>query len=203
MRIVWRVALVSVLTVPGWCSTLYSNGPIDGEDSAYTISGDVNVSDSFVISDDSIVTGASNIGLWVIEPYAPLTLNWTISTSPAGGGTVEGSGSDVSLSTNFFGVSPDNHDVYSASFSIPSLDLAAGTYYLELSDATAQNSEAVFWDQNGGPSIAYQNGEGPLASNSFEIDGAVATPEPSSAALSLLGIALMMLVARLRKRPSI
>ncbi len=201
MRLLWQAAILCLAVNSGRASTLYSNGSINGTAGAYTITGSINVSDSFVIASDSTILDVSNIGLWVsTETNAPLTLDWTISTAPAGGGTVEGSGTDVSLSTSFFGDTTPDDGVYSASFSVPSLNLAAGTYYLELYDATAQNSKTVFWDENSGPSVAYQDGLGPLPSNSFEIDGIVDTPEPNTAPLCLALLLALVATALLRKR---
>jgi hypothetical protein len=199
MRLLWQAALVTMLTVPGWSDVLYSNGPINGSVNAYVISGANEVSDSFVISANSTVTGVSNIGLWVQGsgiPNTPLALDWVISTAPNGGGTVEDSGSGASLTSSAFVLNAP-YEVYSASFSVGSLGLAAGTYYLELTEATSTPDQTdypyVFWDQNegtggDGPSSAYIGGSSiaSVNSESFEIDGTAgvaAVPAPSSVIL--------------------
>ncbi|MGD1092330.1 MAG: hypothetical protein ABSB35_10095 [Bryobacteraceae bacterium] len=130
MRPLWQAAvLVSLLSVPGWSTTiLYSNGPINGSLGAYPIGYEVDftVTDSFVISSSSTVTGISNIGLWD-NPYNPPIneLNWVISTSPDGGGSVLGFANGATLSNTYLFY--NGAAVYSASFSVNNLSLSAGT----------------------------------------------------------------------------
>jgi hypothetical protein len=194
MRPLGLTVVLSLMTVVGRGSTLYTNGPISGAIGGTSINQGFEVTDSFVLSFGSLVTGVSNIGLWVYTPDVPVTLSWVISTAPDGGGTVEGSGAGVALSNSFV-ETVSSFDIYSASFSTGSVALSAGTYYLELFNATTIDSGAVFWDINGGPSTADSNG-GPTASESFEIDGV--TPEPTSVVLSGLGLMALAGMARWR-----
>jgi hypothetical protein len=197
MRVLRQAVFLSLVSVTGWGTTLYTNGAISGAIGGAMINGGFEVTDSFVLSSNSLVTGVSNIGLWVYTPDVPATLNWIISTAPDGGGTVEGSGAGVGLTTNFF-QTVGNRDIYSSSFSTGGVALPAGTYYLELFNATSAGSGAVFWDINGGPSTADTNGA-PITSESFEIDGNVITREPTSAVLSGLGLAALAGMVLLRR----
>ncbi len=129
--------LASLAALPAWSNTvLYSDGAINGILGGNYINEGYEISDSFTISSGSTLDTVSNIGLWVDPADTPSTLNWVISISPSGGGTVEGSGSGVSLSTSFLEDSADdNYAIFAASFSLGSLDLSAGTYYLTLEGA--------------------------------------------------------------------
>jgi hypothetical protein len=247
MRLVWQSAAVTAFlhlgSVPGWSSVLYSNGAING-----TIDGSPNliydalpiytdanlmtyaITDSFVISATSTVTAISNIGLWS-QSY-PETLSWIISTSPGGSGTVEGAGkvgagTNAILSISGFASTPSgpgtsSFNIFSASFSVGSLALSPGTYYLQLFSATAlatgiSNTYFVGWDINNGPSTAYGCGDSPIVpgpagaesacngsigSESFQIIGNVSAPpapEPASAVLFGIGLMALARIARLRK----
>jgi hypothetical protein len=201
------VALVSLLAIPAWSSVLYSDGAINGTLGGNFINEGTEISDSFTISSNATVAMVSNIGLWLDAGDIPGTVSWVISTSHDGGGTVEGSGSGVSLSSTFLEDSPGGtYAIYSASFSAGGLALSAGTYYLELEDAATSSGlasgPAVFWDVvTGGPSAEYEDGTLEGSPNSFEIDGAEdIVPEPSAWSLSGLGIALLTGVA-LRRGP--
>jgi hypothetical protein len=199
MRLLCLAVLTSLVSVVGWGTTLYSNGAISQSIGGTMINGGFEVSDSFVLSTDAAVTGVSNVGLWVYTGDSPATLSWVISTAPDGGGTVESSGSGISLSTSFLST-VGIFDVYNASFSTGTVDLTAGTYYLELLTGTSTGSSSVFWDINAGPSAADSNG-GTIASESFEIDGNSAgpVPEPTSVLLSGLGLAALAGMALLRR----
>jgi hypothetical protein len=201
MRVLRQAVFLSLVSVTGWGTILYTNGAISGAIGGAQINGGFEVSDSFVLSSGAVVTGVSNFGLWVYTPDVPATVDWIISTAPAGGGTVEASGAGVGLTTAFL-ETVGNRDIYTSSFLIAPLALSAGTYYLELLNATSVNSGAVFWDINGGSSSAETNGS-PITSESFEIDGNTAgpVPEPTSVLLSGIGLAALAGMALLRRRP--
>jgi hypothetical protein len=198
MRLFGLTVVLSLLSVACWGTTLYTNGTISGAIGGAMINGGFEVSDSFVLSSDSLVTGVSNIGLWVYTPDVPATVDWVISTAADGGGTVEAFGAGSSLATSFF-EAVGNRDIYSSSFSTGGVTLSAGTYYLELLNATSAGSGAVFWDINGGSAAADTNG-GPITSEAFQIDGV--TPEPTSVVLSGLGLMAFAGIARLRRKTS-
>ena len=173
-------------------SVLYSNGPILGTDGsgAPTITTR-SVADSFAISTASTITGTANVGLWIDHGDVPFTVDWSIGTAPftadIGFGTVSWSASF--LFTNAFGF-----DIYSGSFSTPALPVAAGTYYLTLTNSfSAPPGGNTFWDRDNGPSQVFDGST--QNSNAFQIIGNVGTtaptPEPVTfglAALSLLAL---------------
>ena len=55
-------------------AVLYDNGPINGTNDAWKISADGAVSDSFTLSQDSVVTGAS-FGVWTTNNTV-LSVSW-------------------------------------------------------------------------------------------------------------------------------
>jgi hypothetical protein len=226
MRLLCPAAvLLSMMSVSGWSQTLYSNGGVLGDPTVggYNISGQSasGVFDTFTISSesDSIVTGVSNIGLWVSSGDTPLSLSWYICVSICvdGDGNPFGvldSGTDVSLSTNLVdtGVQPQggpSYDIYAASFSVDNLDLSPGEYTLELYGAVDGDCAdcSVLWDVSNGPSAAYETVYGsPTASNSFEVDeGNVegTTPEPGTFVALGTGLVAISLLRRrgVKKRP--
>jgi hypothetical protein len=169
-----------------------------------------NISDyrranSFTLASDSTISGA-DFGVWLELPAAALaSFQWGIyDSSPFSGGALLG-GATV-LNPTQTGTLPHPFGVNQrvATFSIAPLDLAAGTYWLEI-DAAAGNNGRAFWEVSGGPSSAWVDA-GPLpctpdptncgsaASNSFRILGDAAPssnvtpiPEPGVWALMILG----------------
>jgi hypothetical protein len=225
-----------LLSASASADVLYSNGPVNGTINAYTLYFDpdcCSVADSFTLASNSTVTGVGGLGFWLLDagPFTPATLDWSIwsSAGPGGGGSILDSGTGVSLANTFdfaaldVGATKETFDIYTSSFSIPSISLIAGTYWLQLDNgkATVVNNGTVLlaWDQNNGPSEAwygYAGGGGYLkpgaagcttpgpngyCSESFDIIGtpnASTVPEPRG--IFLFGTALTLIGAAIRKR---
>jgi PEP-CTERM motif len=191
---------------------LYSNGPINGKGNAYDFDGGLAVSDTFALAGKSNITGF-DLGVWVVQGDTPLTANWSI-TSNAFGGTVYASG--ISSFTNVFhnswtqGQLSTVWNVYDSFVSL-SMNVGAGTYWLNVTNGTSSHERGMFWDINSGvgcegsdgqgadcPSLAQFNLAGPIDSESFTIIGTQATPEPGT--LALLGTGVLGLSGYLRRR---
>ncbi len=173
---------------------MYNNGPINGTVDAWTISQGDQVSDSFTLSSATTVTGVQ-FGVWAIPGDTMTSVDWAISTGPTGGGVGDGSqpsgiiaSGTASTSTAFQYTSVYGYDIDLINFSL-STPVAAGTYYLSLQNAVVPSGNSSYWDENEGPSTAYENYYGNLAnasipgttgSESFQLYGS-AVPEPSSA----------------------
>jgi hypothetical protein len=190
-------ALVAAALVSGSARAdlIYDNGPTNGTYTAWTINSGYSVSDSFSVSQASTLSSAQ-IGLWATKGDTPSSVTWTISTKPLGAGTVLASGtsslSSTLLNTNKYGLS-----VFNSTFGINST-LGAGKYYLTLSNGVS-NGDPLYWDQDGGKSVAYSSGTTPSklngnsytfgginvtgGSEAFQLFGSAVTPEPATIAV--------------------
>jgi hypothetical protein len=194
---------VLLLTTPASAGVaLYDNGPINGRIDAWNINA--GVADSFTLAANSTITGVQ-FGSWVFAGDTPIAVDWSISASdPFYGSTFLAYGiADLANTLQFGGVWSGQYDVYTSSFSTGNVQLDAGTYWLLLWDATTKHGSGypVYWDQNGGLSLADQGGMR-IPSESFQILGTpgTATPEPSS--LALFGSGILLLAGALRRKLS-
>ena len=221
---VWTMAVLALSGVSAEADVLYSNGAVNGYENGFTInlSAGYGVSDSFALTNASNYLTQVDVALWALSAAGnvptdvPATVDWAITSAPFAG-TTYASGTGA-LSGTDTGSNGSGFDVFTDSFGISTGNLAAGTYYLQLSDATvtAANGDAVYWDENDGSSAAYQANEPatgtftnvtsllnystPNASNSetFAIEGS-STPEPGTVT-TLLGGLLFLGPAMYRSR---
>jgi hypothetical protein len=209
---------MSIVCIPAGAAVLYDNGPLNGEIAGFAIGGgggDYQVADSFVLTTTSVIDSIS-FGAWVAPDETISTLSWGITTVPDSfSGFIRHGVATVANGqpqTNSLGWS-----VSEDSFSLGSIHLPAGVYYLVLQNAVANyqgapTADAVYWDENNGLSAAWSNIIGSLAnysqahtsgSESFTIYGATSseTPEPASWALMLVGFGGLGMALRGAGRP--
>jgi hypothetical protein len=192
------VALLLSVAIPAVAApiTVYDNGPINGNINAWTISAGFLVSDSFTLLAATDVESV-HFGVWVFPGDIPDVVDFGISASPFGTDLAFGTGtlSNVFQFSNGFGA-----DVYQSSFTFTSVDLAAGAYYITLGNGFTTNGDPLFWDENDGPSLAFENTVGPIGSESFQIDGTPlgTTPEPGT--LIMLGTSILGIAGSIRRR---
>jgi hypothetical protein len=205
--------------------TLYSDGTVNGNEDAWTINNGYQVADSFSLAATSTLQSVT-FDVWLENEFdVGETVDWSIVGDPTmQASTLYASGTGAALvDAPVPGLQPNDEGlfVHSETFSLPNVDLGPGVYYLTLENFTAVNSSTssiddgpVLWDEDDGPSVAWQNAVGYLVpstangcnvtsgycSETFEIDGTstAATPEPDSIALAVAGFA-MLAASRLRK----
>ncbi|HZL27747.1 MAG TPA: PEP-CTERM sorting domain-containing protein [Acidobacteriaceae bacterium] len=179
-------------TVPASASYLvYDNtGPGSYSTNAWSIfdvgGGASVVTNSFTLSSTTNLQGA-NFYAWVLPGDSLTSVSWSITDTAYGtsiaSGTVAG-GPNTQVATAF-----GYYPVLEESLSIPALNLAAGTYWFQLSEGLDAYDNNVYWDESDGPSTAFESGGvGQIPSETFQL---IATPEPSS--FTLLGLGMLTL----------
>ena len=189
---------------------IYSNGPINGSFDAWTINSGFVVSDSFTVSNGAPAVDGINFGAWLFVGDVLESVQVSITSSEFGGTTFFNQVVNFTQSgcySNQYGL-----NVCEESGSIsPLVNLAAGTYWLNLANAVVNTGDPVYWDENSGPSSASENSVGTIPSEAFTILGLISStssttssggtvPEPSS--IMLFGSGILGLAGVLRRRLS-
>ena len=117
------------LSGSAFATLLYDNGPINGQNDAWTLGYGFIVSDSFTLTGTSTLTGAQ-IGLWN-SGDAPVSVDWSIGTTYDD--STYGSGTGTLINTFQF---TNYYDIYESSFAL-SGTLSAGTYWLTLQNGVS------------------------------------------------------------------
>jgi PEP-CTERM motif len=186
-----RAASFSLLTIlclllavaPAMADTVYSNGPYNGNTDAWTINFGFSVSDSFTVAANSAFNDL-HIVYWDSSTSDLLTtLDLAVGSSSFGGTPQTLTGvTNTLLSTNQFGFF-----VYQADYNFAAI-IWSGDGFVTLSNACTTSgcsvSNPIYWDENNGPSSAYENTTGSIPSEAFTLTGTCGgcgpTPEPSS-----------------------
>ena len=196
-----------LVAVPAMAQNLYSNGPINGTTDAWTINSGFIVSDSFTLSSQGTATGLE-FGAWA-DPGDVLESAQVSITSSEFGGTsfynqvVNFTQSGCSGNQYGFNVCTET-----STSSFGAVNLAAGTYWLNLENAVVNTGDPIYWDENSGPSSASENSVGTIPSEAFTVLGGTTTqtstttggtvPEPSS--ILLFGSGILGLAGVLRRK---
>jgi PEP-CTERM motif len=182
-------------------NTVYSNGAINGTTDGWTINF------GFVVSDTFTTTGGTvnNIvfGAWTFPGDVLENAGVQITSSEFGGttffsGTVSFTQSGCSTNQYGFNVCTETGSGFGP------VNLAAGTYWLNLDNAVVNDGDPVFWDENSGASSASENTVGTIPSEAFTVLGGTTTtsstsiPEPSS--IMLFGSGILGLAGVLRRK---
>jgi len=159
--------------------SIYENGPIAGTADLLINSG-FEVIDSFTVANSSATVTGLTFGVWLNPGDVLQTAQVSISTTPQGGVLFN---QPVNFTQNDCFTNVANMTVCSATGMFNGPTLTAGTYFLTLQNATVQNDDEVFWDENSGvgcqspgcPSTAVAGPVGTIpsevASESFSILG--------------------------------
>jgi hypothetical protein len=197
---------------------IFSEGPIDGNDNAFFVTGPnlpnflgsvQDISNGFVAANTSNVLSLE-WGEWSVG--APTSFAYSLSASAfgneLGGETVaQNAGNSTLLFTNGFG-----YGVYDVKVGISSAVLNAGsTYWLSISNATdASNDGTQAWDIPnaglGGPAICNFRQSGTnfgncgLGGESFTLSGCCHPPVPEPSSILLFGSGILGVAGILRRK---
>jgi hypothetical protein len=201
-------ALLSMLLIGASASSaqvLYENGPINGQDLAFTINFGFTLGDTFFLpNNDTTVTGFS-FGAW-LSPGDVLQSAEVYITSEVGGGTFYFD-QQVNFSQSGCFLNDQSYDVCTetAGFNGPTLD--SGTYWVNLANGITADGDPAYWDVNQGvgchsqgcPSLASENEDGTIPSESFTVLGSAGTgttPEPRGLFLFASGVMSCGMIVR-------
>ena len=185
-------------------TTVYSNGPINGTTDAWTINSGFVVSDTFTVGSGGASVSGIVFGAWAFPGDILESSGIQITSSEFGGttffsGTVNFTQSGCSSNQYGFNVCTET------SSSFGPVNLAAGTYWLNLDNAVVNTGDPIYWDENSGPSSASENSVGTIPSEAFTVLGGSttttttsSTPEPSS--IMLFGSGILGLAGLLRRK---
>jgi hypothetical protein len=202
-----RIASLSLLTVcclmlavaPAMADT-YSNGAYNGTNDGWTINFGFTVSDSFTLAGSNPVN-TFHFVYWDASASDLLTTaDLQLSTTSFGG-----SATTVAFSNTFLGTNQFGYNLYQADATGLNIPWAGGAGYATLGNACSTSgcsvSNPIYWDENSGPSTAYENSIGSIPSEAFTITNGgtpATTPEPSS--IMLFGSGILGLAGVLRRK---
>lgn len=208
-RTLSSIVMLALAAVPALADiTLYDNGPINGTVDAWTINYGYSVTDSFTLATQSTITGFQ-FGVWAYAGDTPVSVDFAVGSSPFGGNFTT-----VPLTSQFLYNNQDGYDMDLETASNLNISLGAGTYWLTLQNAVTTQGNSLYWDENSGPSQAYESSLGTIPSESFQImgftssttgcgvSGAGCEPVPEPGTLLLLGSAVLGLGAWWRRKVS-
>jgi hypothetical protein len=200
-----RIASLTLLTIvclvlavaPAMAGTVYSNGPYNGTNDGWNIGFGFGVSDSF--TGTGPITGL-NIVYWDSSSTDLLTTVDMALGATSFGGTPQ---TLTGVTNTFLGTNQYGYNLYQADYSFAGIPWS-GAGFVSLNNACTTSgcsvSQSVFWDENSGPSSAYQNTLGSIPSEAFTLTGGgpSTTPEPSS--IMLFGSGILGLAGVLRRK---
>ena len=191
--------LVALVAVPAMAQDIYDNGPTNGNTDAWTVNFGFTVSDTFNTSlANTQITGVT-FAAWMAPGDVLDSAEISITSSEAGGTSYFDQ--TVSFTQSGCVGNQYGYNVCNETGTFSAFLPAAGTYWLNIQNASSASGDPVYWDENSGPSSASENSVGTIPSESFTIlgsceDGPCAstttttgtTPEPSSIMLFASGI---------------
>jgi hypothetical protein len=194
------IVLLALVACPASAQDdLYDNGPTNGTTDGWTINFGFAVSNSFTISAGADVF-SMNFAAWLTPGDVLQSAELSITSSEFGGVSYFDEVVNFTQSgciSNQYGY---NVCTESSFFSGPFLN--AGTYWLNLQNASVNTGDPVYWDENSGPSSASENSIGTIPSESFTLDPGTtttgSTPEPGS--ILLIGFGLLTVAGAVRRK---
>src|ERR1017187_3169415 len=200
-----------MLAVAPAMADTYSNGPYNGTTDGWTINFGFTVSDSFTLLSGPI--DSFHFVYWDASSTDLLTTaDIQIGSTSLGGTNRPGGG----FSNTFLGTNQYGYNLYQADATGLNIPWAGGAGFATLGNACSTSgcsvTTPIYWDENSGPSTAYENTIGSIPSEAFTLTGTSCipcgcgirgpdcggTPEPSS--ILLFGSGILGLVGMLRRK---
>jgi len=189
-----------LVAVPAMAQTVYSNGAINGTTDAWTINFGFVVSDTFTVGGGGATVGGLSFGAWTFEGDVLESAEVQITSAEFGGTTY----TDQIVNFTQSGCSANQYgfNVCTETGSLSPVNLAGGTYWLNLDNAVVNDGDPVYWDENSGASSASENSVGTIPSEAFTVLGSSTSPgsvpEPSS--ILLFGSGALGILGLLRRK---
>ena len=185
--------VLCLVALPALADTIYDNGPINGTTDAWTINFGFVVSDTFTVGSGGASINGLAFGAWVFPGDVLPGAEILITSSEFGGTTYFDEFVNFTQS-NCVGNQYGFNVCTETSSPFGPVELAAGTYWLNLENASVPTGDPIYWDENSGPSQASENSVGTIPSESFTLLGSNGTttggtvPEPGGIMLFGAGI---------------
>jgi PEP-CTERM motif len=198
------ILCVAAFVLPASADVLYENGPINGSVDAWTINFGFVVSDTFTLTAPSTVNGVS-FGAWLFPGDVLESVEVSFTSSEFGGTTYFDQVVNLTASNCYGNQYGFNVCVETGNFT--GVDMAAGTYWMNLQNAAVNTGDPVYWDENSGigchsqgcPSMPSQNSLGTIAAEAFSVlgsSGGGTVPEPQSLLLFSSGVLAVAAILR-------
>lgn len=126
-------------------SVLYNNGPYDDDTDAWEINYGFVVSDTFTLMSQSTVTGFQ-FNTWMYPGDVLTTAVLSITSNEFGGTTYFDQ--TLNFTQTECVMNAYGFDACRESASVSGPNLGAGTYWLNLQNASVANGDPVYWDEN-------------------------------------------------------
>jgi hypothetical protein len=199
------ILCLMVAVAPAMAGTLYSNGAYNGTTDAWTINFGFTVSDSYSLSGGTSIPGMEIVYWDASSTDLLTTVDYQFGSSSFSGTThTTAPVTNTFISTNQFG-----YNLYRADMAVSNADFTGANGFVTLGNACSTSgcsvSNPIYWDENSGPSLAYENTLGSIPSEAFTLNGCGGgldcgppVPEPSS--ILLFGSGILGLAGVLRRK---
>jgi hypothetical protein len=178
-------------------SILYSNGPTNGTTDAWNVAQGFSVSDSFTVPANSVLLA------WKWVHWSAPGGGHLVTTDMAFGSTsFGGTFHTYSETSTFLGTNQFGYELWEDSATIPGIPWS-GAGWVTLENACTTDGcgvDPVYWDENSGPSSAFENVVGSIPSESFTLIGTTETTTPEPSAIMLFGSGILGVAGFLRRR---